>query len=122
MSRRVDFVGDDAFFSGEDFEITCTVDDGNNPPSIKDLTGSTKVTWVVSATPGSTPLISKTLGSGTTLSDPTNGKFKITGAVADTEALGGLYYHEAKLKDSAGKISTVMYGTFELKVNSVQMT
>lgn len=118
MAKRVDI----STFSGDNLEITVTVDDGNNPPSIKNLTGATKIMWAVSDSAGSTIKLSKDLSGGITITDAVNGKFQVVVSSADLEPLSGSFYHEAKVKDAAGKISTVMYGTFELKPNTVQLT
>ena len=118
MSKRADI----DFFSGDHVDFTVIVIDGNNAPALKNLTGALAIVWVISKSQGSTPLLTKNLSSGITITDAVGGKFLIALVPADSEGLGGKYYHEAKVKDSTGKISTVIFGSCRIDQNSIQLT
>ena len=92
--------------------------------SVTDSTGSNKVitgcaiTWVVKANENdTTPLITKSVGSGITiLPNPNDYKFTISLASADsTNIPQGVYYHEARLTDLSAKSEVVMRGRLLMK-------
>jgi hypothetical protein len=56
-----------------------------------------------------TKAVTKTVGSGITITDGPAGKFVVTLTVADTEDLSGLYYHEAVVT-LGSEVSTVIQG------------
>jgi hypothetical protein len=100
-------------FSGDDKSLAVTVyaEDGITPV---DITGFT-VTWILSARPtGSVAIVTKTVGSGITLTDPGNGVFTVTLADTDTDALLGKYYHQARITDQSGNKSTVLFGLVDI--------
>ena len=103
-------------WSGDDKTITVTVYD--NDDVVVDITGAT-ITWELSLNVDSAALISKTVGSGITLSDPTNGVFTITLDPTDTDSLSGRYYHEAEITDSSGDISTALIGHATIKTDAI---
>lgn len=105
-------------FSGNNKEIVITVYDKPNG-SIVDISGATAVAWQLfrAAITATTPVISKSLVSGVTLSNPTNGQFTVSLSASDTTGLSGKYYYEAELTDSGARRETVASGyiTFTLK-------
>ena len=103
-------------WSGDDKTITVTVYD--NDDVVVDITGAT-ITWELSQNVDSTALISKTVGSGITLSDPTNGIFTIALDPADTASLSGRYYHEAEITDAAGDVSTALVGHATINTDAI---
>lgn len=79
-----------------------------------DLTGAS-VTWILRRAPGSPAILTKTVGSGITIQDGPGGIFRLTLDEADTEALSGLYYHEAEVQESDGVTSTAVKGDFVIE-------
>lgn len=59
------------------------------------LTGLT-LKWSLGRTSDGPPLLTKTIGSGITVTDAAAGKFKVELDQADTQKFSGAYYHEAK--------------------------
>lgn len=94
--------------SGDTKALTVTVTDGSS--NAKDLSGAQAIVWQLACRKGATNQVSKTLGSGITNSDPTNGRFTISLSPSDTASLDGSYYHEAQVTDGAGNVETVMVG------------
>lgn len=106
------------FHSGNDVELNYTVTD--QAGVAKDLTGAQAVIFVIAPSAGKAGLVTKSLGSGITLTTPLQGKFRVTLVPADTEGLKGKpYYHEARVTDAAGKKVTVTYGILNLLENSI---
>lgn len=103
-------------WSGDDKVITVTVYD--NDDAIVNITSAT-ITWQLSHNVSSAALISKTVGSGISLSDPSNGQFTITLDPADTASLSGRYYHEAEITDIGGNVSTAMVGHATIKTDAI---
>lgn len=83
-------------------EITATDSDG----AAIDLTGAT-ITWTLRTRRGNAATITKTTGSGVTVTDAVGGVFEVTITDTDTASLNGTYYHEAKIVDSGGLVSRV---------------
>jgi hypothetical protein len=108
-----------SFFSGNDVELNYTITDDAGAP--KDLTGAAAIIWVMAKAAGKAGLVTKGLGTGVTITTPTQGKFKVTLVPADTEGIKGgrTYYHEARVTDSVGKKVTVTYGDLLLMENSI---
>jgi hypothetical protein len=106
-------------WSGNDTEINATITD-TDAGAAKDLTGAA-VTWILAKAQGKPALITKTVGSGITLTTPLQGKCKVTLVPTDTEALKGTktYYHEMRVVDAATKKVTVLYGDVLLQENSI---
>ena len=117
MSKQQDI----EFFSGNDLELHCTVLDETG--AIKDLTGALDVVWALAKSEGAMPpILSRDLAAGIVITAPTLGKFVVTLTSALTEPLAGkgkIYYHEARVTDSAGKKSTVIWGTVVVRGNSI---
>jgi hypothetical protein len=105
-------------FSGNNKQLVVTVLDAPNG-SVVDITGATAVKWQLfhAAAASTDPVISKTLVSGITLSDPTAGQFTVLLSSTDTAGLSGKYYYEAEVTDVSSRKETVASGyiTFTLK-------
>ena len=116
MPSNVDIGLTDPWFIGASrrFTIPITDADGN----AKTVTGSSVASWRLTdiAPSAGTPttLISKTLGSGVTLS----GASEVTIEVDEADSADltpGDYYHEFRLVDAASDTDTTTYGTVRLK-------
>lgn len=107
--------------SGDTATITVTVDDGAG--GVVDLTGAT-VTFAMSKDkPGSrfnaTAKITKTVGDGVTLTDPTNGVMTVALDAADTDDLSGRYHYEIEVTDTSSNVATVTTGIITIKPDLV---
>jgi hypothetical protein len=103
-------------WSGDDKVITVTVYD--NDDVVVDITSAT-ITYQLSQNVKSAAIISKTVGSGITLTDPTSGVFTITFDPADTASLSGRYYHECEITDTSGDVSTGFVGYATIKEDAI---
>lgn len=96
--------------------FTVTGDDG----AVADLTGASSVRWgcvrrLANGSFVAPPAVTKTLGTGVTLVDPSGGIIEVTLSPADTAALpGGRYYHQLELTSAAGGVATLATGTLTL--------
>jgi hypothetical protein len=97
-------------YQGNDLIITVTVKENGVAKVITDC----DVTWVLYDDQLET-VLTKTVGDGITLTDPTHGIFTITLEGEDTEELLGLYIHEAAVTDTSNNVATVMEGMVEVK-------
>jgi len=102
-------------YSGDTHHLDITVRDADG--ALMDLTGAT-IEWGLYDQDG-TVLVSKSTGSGITLTDPVNGVFRVTISPADTESLGGIYRHEAQVTDLADQVATVTRGRATIKPDIV---
>lgn len=108
------------FFSGNDVLIKFTVQDENNPPAVKNLTGATDVTFAIARSQGKTPDLSVSLISGIIITDPVNGKLEVTLTKAQTEPLGEKQeWWELRITDSSGSTATAAYGPAVILPNSI---
>lgn len=83
-----------------------------------DLTGGTvRFTLRVSAADADTLLLTKTVGAGVTLTDPTNGVMDVSIASSDTKNLYApqALIYDVELIESGGDVSTVDQGVLLLK-------
>lgn len=113
------------FFSGDDVELFYAVEDADNPPNRKNLTGALEIAFAVSVTEGGTPAL---LRSKTThplqvvVTDAVQGEFNVVLPKADTEGLSPKHkYHEAVVKDAAGKTARVAFGTAAIRKNAIEV-
>lgn len=115
MATKTDF----SFFSGDTQTLKITVNDGATPPVAKDLTGAT-ITWGLAKRQGKAPFLTKTIGSGITVTDAVNGELEVAIDPADTaDVKGGSYYHELEITDSIGNIATAAYGDVTIEADSI---
>ena len=101
-------------FSGDSKVITVTVTDADG--AAVNLTGAT-ISYVIFDDGSAT--ITKTVGSGITVTDAAAGTFTITLAASDTASLAGAYYHECQVTDSSGNISTIFTGTVTMNEDMI---
>ena len=78
-----------------------------------DLSGVTDARWSLGVSATTAALITKTSGSGLTV-DTVNKRLVVLLAGADTNALAGNYYHEARVTKS-GVTTTVTVGAFVIE-------
>ncbi len=98
---------------------TETVTVTNSAGSAQNLTGLT-LRWVVRRhSRAGTIVISKSTGSGITITNAAGGIFQIALSPADTKNLEGEYYHEASGVDSGGNVSTLLIGTLTVNKSAV---
>jgi len=109
------------YYSGDDLELVVTIQDENGAGL--DITSAT-VTWVLKRNINSTALVTKTVGSGIVLTTPASGIITISIDPADTAAVfsaeGKPFYHEIELTDVSGNVTTVLFGTFEVKKDGIE--
>ena len=95
---------------GDTARLTVTVRDAAG--AVVDLTGATAIAWQMARSAfAASPTLSKSLGSGVTVTDAMNGVFQVALAPADSADLLGDFHHEAEVTDGAGDIATVFCGT-----------
>lgn len=70
------------------------------------LTG-VAIIWSLFPSTGGTALLTKSVGSGISITDPSNGVFQVTLNPTDTASLEGLYQHEAQITDVTNNIQTL---------------
>ena len=82
------------------------------------LAGAGAIVWKVYGNlRGVTVLITKSVGSGITVTNAAAGLFSIALSAADTESLEGEYRHEGELTDSTGAITTIFAGRIVVRRN-----
>ncbi len=93
-------------WAGDNCDVTFTITDSTG--ASKDLTGGSAV-WALSEAPASASLVRKTsdAASDVVISGCT---FTVYLVPVETSALVGNYFHEAQVRDSASKVSTVTVG------------
>lgn len=91
-------------------EVTVTDEDSNVVVDITDC----DVFWVVSRVLGSASLLTKQVGTGITVVDAPAGRFDIQLDSDDTQELQGSYYHESRMIDDTGAISTILSGSLTI--------
>ena len=69
------------------------------------LNGAT-ITWQLFPLGGGTALVTKSIGSGITVTDASNGVFQVKIDPADTASLAGSYNHEVQIVDTDGNVLT----------------
>ena len=105
-------------FSGEDFTLTVSLTDSDGTAlTSSEVDAINEYRYIVSSGPyASSNLISKTIGSGVTLSNTA-----ITATIAvgdtDTDSMDGTYYHEAKATDNSNNETTSFIGKLTVRRN-----
>lgn len=99
-------------FSGDTKDLNVTV--LNQDSAVVDLTGAS-VDFTISKKPGGAALVTKTVGSGIVLTDPTNGVMDITLNPADTVSLKGAYHYQCRVTDVSLRETTVLFGTATIR-------
>ena len=98
----------------QDFVITVTDGAGNAVP----LTGFTAATFKMARKRGSAALVTKTLGSGTAITDAAGGEITASLTDADTDRLGTFYWH-CDVADASGNDSTPADGYLTIEATTV---
>jgi hypothetical protein len=83
-------------------------DDSGAVVDLSGLTGSA-ITWKLALTADITPDITKTIGSGITVTDVTGGEFSITISGTDLTDLCGYYIHQCTVS-KAGVVYLAIFG------------
>lgn len=96
-------------WQGDDHQIDFTVTDSAG--AAVNIASASAIQWVLAASDTSAALVSKSLVSGIGITNGPAGQFRVTLVPADTTALAGNYYHEARVTIS-GVTSTVAVGEF----------
>ena len=97
-------------------QVSVVDQDGN----VFSLVGVSAIVWSLSRELGCDPvLITKTLGSGITVTDAAAGKLEIKIDAADNLILSGIFEHELTVTDSISDKSTVMVGTANILERNV---
>ena len=100
-------VGQDfEMWAGDNCDVTVTVTDSTG--ASKDLTSGC-VVWALAEAPASASLVRKTSDAASDIAI-SGCTFTVYLVPVETSALAGNYFHEAQVRDSAGKVSTVTVG------------
>lgn len=108
--------------SGDDKRLNYTVKDGAGAVVV--ITGAT-LKWGLSrkktgeVAPIGGEIVSKSTGSGITITDGDNGELRVDLDAADTAPLRGSHYHELEMV-LGGKRSTLAYGQVEILVDLLE--
>ena len=101
-------------YAGNSRILEVTVTDESDEAAL-DLTGATTVTWIMADKPGGIASITKTLGSGVTVTDAVNGILQVIILAADSKIVTpGRYYHEVFLVDLSARPFTITVGNVNL--------
>jgi len=100
-----------SFFQGDDETIQVTVEDENR--DAVDISGASSITYQITDSSGSSQLSKTMSGGGISITDGSDGVFKVTIASGDTSSLSGNYSHEAELVD--GDTSTLFQGDLKIR-------
>jgi hypothetical protein len=114
MSIEANIASTDGFFRGEDKTLRFTVvDDGDNPVNI---TGWT-ITFTMSASQHGAQIagLTKTVGSGITLTSPASGILDVTILDTDTVAQGPAIYYYSLRRTNAGFAAELAFGSIDLR-------
>lgn len=115
----VQHVGVSAIYvAGDYLELVVSIQDGDGSPF--DLTGIQGARYAIVPYPGAaTPLLTKSLGAGITVTDEGGGVMTIALDNGDTDGMQGKFNHELEITDSGDRISTVMIGEFHVTAQSL---
>ena len=97
-----------SMYDGETKVLTITM----NP--IKDLTSATIDWFLTTINDPSTAVVTKSIGSGITVTDLTNGVFDVTVDPADTEGLEGKHLHWVRVVDGNSDDAVVTTGAVKI--------
>ena len=96
-----------------------TINQGSHKVVTTTVTGLTLTglvhTYVIAASATSAALVTKTVGSGLTISDATH--IVIAFAPSDTAALSGIYHHELRVTNGSGQTDLLFTGTITVNPN-----
>jgi hypothetical protein len=86
--------------------VHVTDDDGTD----YDLSAVTAVDFVLATRRGGTPVVSKALGDGVTITDAAGGLLRVVVESAETLSLAGNYHHETRVTEPS-RVATVSVGS-----------
>lgn len=104
-------------WAGDTVNLNVVVGDGAG--GLKDISGAT-IAWLLYDENAGASVLTKSTGSGITITSGAGGAFTVALAAADTEDVTpGAYYHEAEVTDTLGNISTVFIGSVKINRSRV---
>ncbi len=103
--------------AGDDTTLDITVRDEAGDPVDITLCG---LFWALSRVLGSTSILVKEIADGLTVTNASAGQFDIELESDDTQALHGTYYHEARMVDGTGAVSTILSGSVTVEQTQLQ--
>lgn len=97
-------------FTGETKRLHVQVFDREGNPF--DLSDIAQIQWEMQRdlTTDSGADLHKELGSGITIINAVEGRFRIEILPADTTSMAGQYYHEGRIYDALGNVATIFVG------------
>jgi hypothetical protein len=98
------------FYTGDSRNLLITVVDQND--GVITITDAA-IEWIL-ISQGKT-VLSKEVGAGITISNPTAGQFTISLTANDTRSLSGTYQHMTRVTTSDGNSSIVLTGTITVQ-------
>lgn len=98
-------------FQGDDLRVIISVYDTLDSPV--DITGAQSIIWKLAQSTDDVALITKSLGAGITINNPTSFYFDIESY--ETQTLFGQYYHEAEIITDQGLKYTGISGHVTIK-------
>lgn len=105
------------YHSGDSLDITVTVNDPEG--NAVDISG-TAITFVIHNSETDTTEVSKTVGSGITITNGSAGRFEVAIDPSDTESLSGAHDIEAQVVESDGTVATVLTGSFPIEEDIIE--
>lgn len=103
--------------SGDSKDIVVSVLDESD--QVVPITGAS-ATFILSKTRFTAALVTKTVGSGITITDGAGGVLTVSLLPADTEPLIGQHYFEIELIDTNAKESTIVVGYINIAKNVIE--
>tara|TARA_R110002126_G_scaffold14054_6_gene59790 strand:+ start:182 stop:529 length:348 start_codon:yes stop_codon:yes gene_type:complete len=100
-------------FEGDDQNLNVTVLD--DAGAVVDISSASAIDWKMSTDEMTSPVVSKTLGAGITVTDGPNGVFQVALVGADTDGLDTRTYYQASRITLAANLSHVAIGTVWLR-------
>jgi len=100
---------DITLYSGDSRNLIINVTDENN--SSINLTGAS-IEWIL--TSSNSTILSKSVGAGIAINNPTNGQFTISISSANTRNLSGIYQHLVRVTTTDGNSSIVLTGNITI--------
>lgn len=99
--------------AGEYKKFSVTIKNGSG--TAINLTGATPIQYGISQTEGGARILTKTLGSGITITDAANGVLEIVITAADLAGKEGEFHHELSITESSGNKSCAFTGKLTVK-------
>ena len=100
-------------FEGDDQNLNVTVLD--DAGAVVDISSASAIDWKMSSDEFTSPSISKTLGSGITITNGPAGIFQVALTGTDTDGLSPGYYYQASRITLSSSLSHVAIGTVWLR-------